>query len=190
MKERSLKEEALVNEITTEWAKVKQDERSTNHTLENLITKKKLEYCLEDVTVTKSCIRKRLTRKRLICARNPGSASPMKPVEEYLVSIFNKMAKMRQPLCISEGLALANSLVAGTKWEKEIFHFKTKRGWNQFDKEGNKKELLVTSGIRASGNGTGTSSKEKPPKSLLRIDPSSRSTGTLLKCMTKFTTQT
>ena len=141
-KERSLKEEALVNEITTEWAKVKQDERSTNHTLENLITKKKLEYCLEDVTVTKSCIRKRLTRKRLICARNPGSASPMKPVEEYLVSIFNQMAKMRQPLCISEGLALANSLVAGTKWEKEIFHFKTKRGWNQFDKEGNKKELL------------------------------------------------
>jgi hypothetical protein len=101
MKERSLKEEALVNEITTEWAKVKQDERSTNHTLENLITKKKLEYCLEDVTVTKSCIRKRLTRKRLICARNPGSASPMKPVEEYLVSIFNQMAKMRQPLCIS-----------------------------------------------------------------------------------------
>ena len=66
----------------------------------------------------------------------------MKAIEEYLVSILNQMAKMRQPLCISEGLALANSLVVGTKWEKEIIEFKTKRGWSQFDDEGNKKELL------------------------------------------------
>ena len=66
----------------------------------------------------------------------------MKPVEEYLVSIFNQMAKMRQPLCNSEGLALENSLVAGTKWGKEIFNFKAKPGWSQFNKEGNKKELL------------------------------------------------
>mmetsp|Transcript_16694 Transcript_16694/g.23789 ORF Transcript_16694/g.23789 Transcript_16694/m.23789 type:complete len:173 (-) Transcript_16694:1152-1670(-) len=66
----------------------------------------------------------------------------MKPVEEYLVSIFNQMAKMRQPLCISEGLALANSLVTGTKWEQEIIHFKVKRGWNPFDAEGNKKNPI------------------------------------------------
>ncbi len=66
----------------------------------------------------------------------------MKPVEEYQVSFFNQMAKMRQPLCISEGLALANSLVTGTTWEKEILDFKIKREWNQFDAEGNKKSLL------------------------------------------------
>jgi len=117
-REKSLKEEALVNEIATEWTKVKQEDRTANHTLESLITEKKKEHGLEDVTITKDCIRKRVTRKRLICARNPGSQSPMKPVEEYLVSIFNQIAKMRQPLCISEGLALANSLVTGTKWER------------------------------------------------------------------------
>ena len=48
---------------------------------------------------------------------------------------------MRQPLCTSEGLALANSLVVGTKWENETIEFKTKRGWSRFDEEGNKKEL-------------------------------------------------
>lgn len=110
--------------------------------MEDLITQKKKEYCLENLTITKDCIRKRVTRKRLVCARNPGAESPMKAIEEYLVSILNQMAKMRQPLCISEGLALANSLVVGTKWEKEIIEFKTKRGWSQFDDEGNKKELL------------------------------------------------
>ena len=76
-----------------------------------LITQKKKEHCLEDLTITKDCIRKRVTRKRLVCARNPGAESPMKAIEEYLVSILNQMAKMRQPLCISEGLALAKSLV-------------------------------------------------------------------------------
>ena len=40
-REKSLKEEALVNEIATEWTKVKQEDRTANHTLESLITRRR-----------------------------------------------------------------------------------------------------------------------------------------------------
>jgi len=95
-REKSIKAEELVNDITTEWMKVKKEneERAKPHTLDDLIAQKKKEYSLEDLVITKDCIRKRITRKRLFCARHPGAPSPMKPVEEYLVSIFNQMAKM------------------------------------------------------------------------------------------------
>jgi len=36
-------------------------------------------------------------------------------VEEYIVSILQQLAKMRQPLNVSEGLNLANALVDGTE---------------------------------------------------------------------------
>jgi hypothetical protein len=56
--------------------------------------------------------------------------------------MLNEMAKMRQPLCVSEDLALANALIEGTKWEQPLLDFKTKRGWQQFDENGEKKKLL------------------------------------------------
>jgi hypothetical protein len=39
----------------------------------------------------------------------------MAPVEEYIVSLMQQMAKKRQPLNVSEGLSLSNSLVEGTE---------------------------------------------------------------------------
>jgi len=59
-------------------------------------------------------------RKRVLVARHPGTASPLKPIEEYIISMLNEMAKMRQPLCVSEGLALANALIGGTEWEQRL----------------------------------------------------------------------
>ncbi len=49
---------------------------------------------------------------------------------------------MRQPLNISEGLSLANSLIEGTEWEDVVVKFKSKRGWNPMDENGNKKPVL------------------------------------------------
>ena len=66
----------------------------------------------------------------------------MKPVEEYIVSILNQMANMQQALCVSEGLALVNALIEGTKWEKNVIEFKKKRKWNELDDKGNKKQPL------------------------------------------------
>jgi len=75
-------------------------------------------------------------------APHRGAQSPLKPIEEYIISMLNQMAKMRQPLCVSEGLALANALIEGTEWEQRLRDFKTKRGWQQLDEEGKMKPLL------------------------------------------------
>jgi hypothetical protein len=58
------------------------------------------------------------------------------------VSLMQQMAKMRQPLNVSEGLSLANSLVEGTEWEEKIVEFKTKRGWKPYATDGSKNPIL------------------------------------------------
>ncbi len=55
----------------------------------------------------------------------------MAPVEAYIVSLMQQMAKMRQPLNVSEGLSLANSLIEGTELEEKVVEFKSKRGWRR-----------------------------------------------------------
>jgi hypothetical protein len=66
----------------------------------------------------------------------------MAAVEEYIVSLMQQMAKMRQPLNVSEGLSLSNSLVEGTEWENKIVEFKTKRGWKCYAVDGSKNPIL------------------------------------------------
>jgi hypothetical protein len=58
------------------------------------------------------------------------------------LSLMQQMAKMRQPLNVSEGLSLANSLVEGTEWENKIVEFKSKRGWKPFAEDGSKNPIL------------------------------------------------
>jgi hypothetical protein len=99
--------------------KAEEKMRMKKNELENLINIKKEEHGLTDAEVNKKAIQMRTYRKRLMVARHPGPTSPMKPVEEYIVSILNQMANMRQALCVSEGLALANALIEGTEWEKK-----------------------------------------------------------------------
>mmetsp|Transcript_10858 Transcript_10858/g.15691 ORF Transcript_10858/g.15691 Transcript_10858/m.15691 type:complete len:84 (+) Transcript_10858:371-622(+) len=41
--------------------------------------------------------------------------------------MLNQMAKMRQPLCVSEGLALANALIEGTEWEQRLLDCSKRR---------------------------------------------------------------
>jgi hypothetical protein len=51
------------------------------------------------------------------------------------------MAKMCQPLYVSEGLSLANALVEGTEWEQKLIQFKLKHGWKPHAADGKKKPL-------------------------------------------------
>ena len=44
-----------------------------------------------------------------------GHQSPMNEIEPYLVGLIQQLAKMRVPISVSEGLMLANSLIAGTE---------------------------------------------------------------------------
>ena len=148
LREKDAKKEALLNDIATSWSEKMQHEKSgerdrmKKNELDSLIKQKTEESGLTGVTIKKKSIQQRVYRKRLVVARHPGTESPMKPIEAYIVSMLNQMAIMRQPLCVSEGLALASALIEGTEWEQRLLDFKTKRGWKQENENGEKKPVL------------------------------------------------
>ena len=115
LREKEAKRELLINDIASSWSeKVEQErkagekKRMKRNELDELIKQKTESSGLTDVKINKKSIQQRVFRKRVLVARHPGTASPLKPIEEYIISMLNEMAKMRQPLCVSEGLALAN----------------------------------------------------------------------------------
>ncbi len=110
--------------------------------LDELIKEKSEEYQLTDITISKSLIQQRVKRNKAICQPHSGTKPPMPPVEKYIVTLMEQMAKMRQPLNISEGLSLANLLIEGTEWEDVVVEFKRNRGWNPIDENGNRKPVL------------------------------------------------
>jgi hypothetical protein len=81
-------------------------------------------------------------KKKPICPAHTGTKTPVAPVEKYIVSMMEQLSKMQQPLNVSEGLSLANSLIKGTEWENVVVEFKKKRGWNPVNKNGSKKPIL------------------------------------------------
>jgi hypothetical protein len=118
LREKDAKKEALLNEIAASWSEKLEEEKSRGekdrmkkNELDDLIKQKTEESGLTGLTIKKKSIQQRVYRKRLLVARHPGTESPMKPIEAYIVSMLNEMARMRQPLCVSEGLALANALI-------------------------------------------------------------------------------
>jgi hypothetical protein len=141
-RDKERKKEELLNDIATSWHQVSEEMRNKRNALENLIEEKKVEHGLQDFTIKKGCIRQRLKRDKLVCTTHSGTTSPMAPIEEHIVALMAQMAKMRQPLNVSEGLALANSLIEATTWEKDLISFKEKRGWKALTSDGQKKSLL------------------------------------------------
>jgi hypothetical protein len=112
--------ELLKNEIALEWTqrvnKLSEGRRMKKNELDELINKKSKEYKLTDITICKSLIRQQVKRNKVICQPHSGIKTPMAPIEKYIVTLMEQMAKMQQPLNISEGLSLANSLIEGTEW--------------------------------------------------------------------------
>lgn len=143
-RERMERIEDMTNSIVMEW-KEKVDQktgRMPNKALDLLIEEKKQQYNLNDVTISKSLVRQRIQKNRLVCNKHSGTLTPIAPVEKYLVAIIQSMSRLRQPLNVSQGLALANSLVQGTEWEQIILDFKKKRGWKETASDGEKNQVL------------------------------------------------
>jgi hypothetical protein len=88
-----------------------QGEKMSRNTLDALIKQKQEEHELTRYEIKKSLIRRRVMKNRPIRPPHSGTESPIAPVEQYIVSLMEQMAKLQQPLNISEGLSLANSLV-------------------------------------------------------------------------------
>jgi hypothetical protein len=85
--------------------------------LQQLIDEKKLEHIVVHSNVTKSCIRQHIQKNKFERSTTRGTISPMAPIKNYIVSLMTQMAKMRQPINVSEGLELANSLIEGIEWD-------------------------------------------------------------------------
>lgn len=65
---------------------------------------------LTNVEVIKSSM---TVHAKIIPAKHCGTMSPVANVEKFIVSILQQMAKMLQPLNVSDGSNLANVLVGG-----------------------------------------------------------------------------
>jgi hypothetical protein len=141
-RDKAKRKEELLNDIATSWHQNCKNMMNKRNALETLIQEKKEEHGLLELVIEKGCIQQRVKRNRLICSNHSGTTSPMALIEEHIVALLSQMAKMRQPLNVSEGLSLANSLIKGTKWEEELISFKERRGWKHLTSDSQKKPLL------------------------------------------------
>jgi len=117
--------EVLINEIATEWQeKVQSSKNGRRLNLSTLIHKNEA-HELTYIEISSSFIHWHISQfSHLMLAPKPH------------------LSKMHQPLGVSEGISLANSLIDGTEWENVVVEFKTKRGLNPLDKDGNKNPNL------------------------------------------------
>ncbi len=78
----------------------------------------------DDVVILPATIRQRL--KRGSNSGHSGQISPMADIEPYIVSIIIQLANMRVPISSAQGLALCNSIIEGTRFQKQVVDYKNK----------------------------------------------------------------
>jgi hypothetical protein len=187
LRDKQLKYKALVDSVATEWNQVKQLYKYKcipKNMLDGLIKKKVQESGL-NVAISKNAIRKRVQKSRLTI-NNPGAPSPMADIEVYIASLINQMSKMHQPLNVSEGLQLANSLVQGTEWKENIIELKKMRGWKQFTSDRKQKPLLGQKWYKCFWKCKGTFFRKKQEKSFQRTEPNGQCTAISSKSTMKY----
>jgi hypothetical protein len=77
----------------------------------------------ENCTIEPECIRSRAKRGN-ISGGTAGNMSPMLAIEPYLVEMIRELEKMWVPISSRQGLALANSIISGTAYEKQVLEWK------------------------------------------------------------------
>ena len=128
---------ALKNDITMEYKNIidnakKRGRRVENGALENLIETMKEKKDLRKVDIKLHTIRQRINRNTLIVTTNQkgGHRSPLKDIEETVIEIIFQMARIRQCLSPSRGLALVNSLIDGHPLQENLIDWKRKYSSN------------------------------------------------------------
>jgi hypothetical protein len=92
--------------------------RSSKSLLDIIIAAAKDKFEIPDnLELNKVTIRKRAERGR--ADGNRGLKSPMFEVEPYLAELIIKLADMRTPIGISQGLQLASSIIKGMSVEEK-----------------------------------------------------------------------
>ena len=87
-----------------------------------MILNEELNYSLLHGTINTYTIRKQFHTGNVIVS-NSGSHFPVEVMEEYLIDIVIQRA-MDQPLNVTEGINVENSLIEGTPMQTDLITFK------------------------------------------------------------------
>lgn len=100
--------------------------------LDALIRRKWREYNLHLIPeyniqmVSNETIRNRCNSCLDMYAMHPGTRPPLEPIEEVICDVLLQMGKIRQPLCVTESIDLANSLIKGSEIQQVLIDFQLK----------------------------------------------------------------
>ena len=125
------------NVVSIKYKKIKDDNTVSRGALQKLILNEELNYSLPHGTIKESTIRKRVHRGNVIVS-HPGPHSPVEAMEEYLIIIVIQRARMDQPLSVTEGINLANSLIEDTPTQTNLFTLKKE---HKLYKKNSKKDM-------------------------------------------------
>ena len=120
---------------------MKKIKRVTRGQLSILIKEVESAFELEHGSIKLATIRKREQRGNLMVS-HPGPHSPVEPMEEYLCMIMIQRARMGQPLSVTKGINLVNSIISGTHMESAVIEFKKSRKFYKRNTEKEKKEKV------------------------------------------------
>jgi len=122
----------MMNEICEKYHEVRRTggmKRLGKGVLDRIINEAHKKYDVRNgSTVSQSTIRSRVLRCRLTC-KHRGTRTPMEALEPAILEIAIQRGRMNQPLTVTEGLQLANSLIKkGSKTEADVMMYLRKRG--------------------------------------------------------------
>jgi hypothetical protein len=129
---------AATNEIASLYAHKMREEKMKTETgyakqrvSKNMLVKlideiKKKNNIPSNITIQPSTIKKRILRGSIFSQGIGGHRSPLLPLEPVFVSTIVQMARIRQSLTPSQGLALINGMVEGTREQANLISFKDK----------------------------------------------------------------
>jgi hypothetical protein len=118
-----------IDDITVTYAKekVEKTERVAHNYLKALIESKWEEYQLyPEQYVSIQTIRTRYKRGNLEVAHRGTKPILPKTIEKVIVDIVTTMARIRHPLCVTQVIALANSIISDSKYKEELIEWKQK----------------------------------------------------------------
>ena len=119
----------MKNDITLEYQQLKgKDGNMEKGKLKRIINKHKIKRKLEEVDVPLGTIRRRVLRNKLVVMtpHHGGHTSPLASIDDVIVNIILMMARVRQCLNPSKGLALVNSLIENKPIQQDLINWKRK----------------------------------------------------------------
>ena len=100
----------MLNYISNEYAENKRTlVRIKDGALSKIIQEASLKFNIHK-KISKNTIISRYKRNHIVCAHR-GTVTPMSSLEPAILEIFIQMGMMNQPLTVTEGLQLCNSLI-------------------------------------------------------------------------------